>query len=239
MPDKTRVVAPGKSAETVIADSGTTLTIPLTWSLLKPGDAGATRRVKAAGPSWTVKAKRGRRIISLGVWAPSETINSVLKGLEAERSTDAYKKKQASAKRRRDKTQELYVEDFTAAVFDFLAFHVSHAELAKRLAIAIAAHATPVGSGTVARTARIPVERRAESAVIAWLRHQTTGYDNMKIPRVKGKRREVRRMLAAKSRELLNVYRRGALVSIDKCLLESALANSGSIAAADKAERSH
>ncbi|MEZ6128720.1 MAG: DUF2293 domain-containing protein [Planctomycetaceae bacterium] len=50
------------------------------------------------------------------------------------------------------------------------------------MATAITAHATPVGSGTVARTQRIPVEQRAESAVIAWMRHQTTAYDHMKIP---------------------------------------------------------
>lgn len=225
MPSQTRVVAPGKTNATVIADSGETLAIPSTWSLLKPGDAGATRRVKAAGPSWTVKAKRGRRVISLGVWAPAETIERVVEGLAAERSTDAYAKKRASAKRRRDQAQEAYVEDFTAAVFAFLDFHDRHADLAKRLAIAVAAHATPIGSGTVARTSRIPVQRRAESAVIAWFRHQTTGYDNMKIPRVKGKRREVRRMLAAKSRELLEVYRRGADISAEACLLESALAD--------------
>ena len=48
----------------------------------------------------------------------------------------------------------------------------------------------------------------------------------MKILRVKGKRREVRRMLAAKLRELLEVYRRGRRVSVDKCLLESALGDS-------------
>ncbi len=225
MPHQTRVVAPGKSERTVIEDSGETLTIPRDWSLLKPGDAGATRRVKAAGPSWTVKAKRGRRVISLGVWAPTDTIERVVKGLAAERSTDAYAKKQASAKRRRDKKQEIYVEDFTTAVYDFLAFDVSHSDLAKRLAIVVAKHATPVGSGTVARTSRIPVARRAESAVIAWLRHQTTGYDNMKIPRVKGRRREVRRMLAAKSRDLLEVYRRGEVVSAESCLLECALAD--------------
>eukprot|EP01035_Chromulina_nebulosa_P056444 gene56444-77358_t len=59
-----------------------------------------------------------------------------------------------------------------------------------------AAHATPVGSGTVARTKRIPIEQRAEAATIAWMRHQTTGYDSMTIPREKGLRREVRRMLA-------------------------------------------
>lgn len=52
-------------------------------------------------------------------------------------------------------------------------------------------------------------ERRAEAAVIAWMRHQTTSYDSMKIARVKGQRREVRRMLAERSKELLGAYRRG------------------------------
>jgi hypothetical protein len=61
----------------------------------------------------------------------------------------------------------------------------------------------------VARAKRIPVERQAEAAVIAWLRHRTTGYDGMVIPRIKGKRREVRRMLAGRSQELLGRYRRG------------------------------
>ncbi len=61
----------------------------------------------------------------------------------------------------------------------------------------------------MARTRRIPLEGRAEAAVIAWLRHQTTGYDGMAVPRVKGKRREIRRMLARRSLELLARYRRG------------------------------
>jgi hypothetical protein len=81
--------------------------------------------------------------------------------------------------------------------------------LAQQLADAVTRHATPVGSGTVARTKRIQIERRAESAVIAWLRHATTAYDHMQIPRVKGQRREVRRMLAEESRRLLNRYRMG------------------------------
>ena len=37
-----------------------------------------------------------------------------------------------------------------------------------------------------------------------------TAYDNMKIPRIKGKRREVRRMLAEPSRRLLEKYRAGS-----------------------------
>ena len=64
-----------------------------------------------------------------------------------------------------------------------------------------------LGSLVRARTKRIPVEERAEAAVIAWMRHKTTGYDGMVIPRVKGKRREVRRMLARRSQELLHRYR--------------------------------
>ena len=102
---------------------------------------------------------------------------------------------------------------------------LSHANLAEQMADAVTQHATPVGSGTVARTQRIPIERRAESAVIAWLRHQTTAYDNMKIARVKGKRREVRRMLAEQSRRLLEKYRAGRAVG-EACPLRQALLNS-------------
>jgi len=94
--------------------------------------------------------------------------------------------------------------------------------LAERLARAVTKHATPVGSGTVARTKRIPVEQRVEAAVIAWMRHQTTGYDSLVIPRVKGKRREVRRMLARRSHDLLERYRRGESIP-ESCPLMRAL----------------
>src|SRR5262245_63911825 len=105
----------------------------------------------------------------------------------------------------------------------FLAFHPNYAVLADRLARAVTDHATPVGSGTVARTKRTPVEQRAEAAVIAWMRHQTTGYDGMAIPRITGKRREVHRMLAQRSKQLLERYRRGEPVG-QGCPLRKALA---------------
>src|SRR5207245_1909149 len=130
---------------------------------------------------------------------------------EAERSTEGFAKKKEADARRRDKAQGQYVEDFLGAVVTFLAFHEHYADLADRLARAVTDHATPVGSGTVARTKRIPVERRAEAAVIAWMRHSTTGYDSLVIPRVKGKRREVRRMLDRRPHELLERYRRAAV----------------------------
>ena len=110
----------------------------------------------------------------------------------------------------------------------FLAFHGDYADLAERMARAVTDHATPVGSGTVARTKRIPVEQRAEAAVIAWMRHKTTAYDSMVIARVRGKRREVRRLLARRSHDLLERYRRGEPVG-DDCPLMKAVVNTVAI----------
>jgi len=188
---------------------GKVLTVPEGWVLLPPGDAALTRRVKAAGDHRVVQEKKGRRTFSKGVWAPASTIDRLRAELDAERSTESYANRKKADARRREKTQSKYVEDFRGAVMTFLDFHSDHAGLAQQMAQAVTEHATPVGSGTVARTKRIPVEQRAEAAVIAWMRHQTTAYDSMTVPRVKGKRREVRRMLARHSKELLSQYRRG------------------------------
>ena len=185
--------------------------------------AALTRRVKGAGDHWVVQEKKGRRIFSKGVWAPAATIERIRSELEAERSTDAYAKRRQSDLRRREKAQTEYVYDFFGAVVAYLNFHPDHNLLAQQLAQAVTKHATPVGSGTVARTTRIPVERRAEAAVVAWLRHQTTGYDSMVIPRVKGRRRQVRQMLAERSKQLLSRYRQGERPS-DDCPLQRALA---------------
>lgn len=217
-----RVVSPGPSDTTVRTEDGKLLPIPAGWELLPPGDAGLTRRVKAAGPSWTVQEKKGRRTFSKGVWAPKETIHSMRLGLEQERSTETYAKRKVADANRREKKQTEYVEDFETAVRDFLNFDSRYDALAKKLAAAVTLHATPVGSGTVARTERIPIERRAEAAVIAWMRHQTTAYDNLKIARIKGERREVRRMLAEQSRQLLEDYRRGHTVNAALCPLQKA-----------------
>ena len=148
-------LAPTPDPRRFRAPDGTLLSPPEGWACLPPGDAGMTRRVKQAGPSWVVVEKRGRKIFSQGLWAPAANIEAARAALVTERSTDAY------AKRR----------------------------------------------GTVARTERIPVAQRAEAAVIAWMRHQTTAYDRMVIPRVKGKRREVRGELAGVSRAILDLHR--------------------------------
>jgi hypothetical protein len=214
---------PGPTPNAVRATDGTVLSAPEGWVLLPPGDAALTRRVKAAGDHWVVQEKKGRKVFARGVWALAATVERIRVELAAERSTEGFAKRKAADARRRGQAQAEYVEDFFAAVLAFLAFHPNHADLAHRLARAVADHATPVGSGTVARTKRIPIEQRAEAAVIAWMRHQTTGYDGMVIPRVKGKRREVRRLLARRSQELLDRYRREGAVS-EGCPLQKALA---------------
>ena len=214
---------PGPTPNSVRAPDGTVRTVPEWWVLVPPGDAALTRRVRAAGESWSVAEKRGRKVFSRGVWAPAGTVDRIKVELEAERSTETHARRKLADADRREKVQTAYVEEFALAVRAFLNFHPTHVEAADRLAHAVAVHATPVGSGTVARTKRIPVEQRAEAAVIAWLRHQTTGYDSMTIARVKGKRREVRRMLARRSHELLDRYRRGDTVP-ESCPLRIALA---------------
>lgn len=219
----TRTVQLKSHGQLVCAESGQVLTPPSGWALLPPGDAGLTRRVKAEGAHWVVEDRSGRRVRSRGVWAPAERIVRHRRALERERATPAYAQRLQASRARRAAQQEDYVEDFRGAVLDFLGFAPRYAALGEALADAVTTHATPVGAGTVARTKRIPIEERARAAVIAWLRHQTTAYDSMEIARVKGRRREVRRRLAKRSRQLLGRFRKGEEVEATSCPLHQAL----------------
>lgn len=232
MPTRTRDVSPGPDLRRVRTSTGELLDVPADWELLPPGDAGLTRRVKQAGPTWSVSEKRGRKLFSRGVWAPADRIAKFRAELELERAKPQYAARLEAGRQRRADEQDRYADQFMLEIVVFLGFAPRHAALAKQLAAAIAAHAVPVGSGTVARTKTIPIEQRAEAATIAWLRHQTTGYDSMAIPRVKGMRREVRRMLAERSRELLGRYRRGDVVDPTICPIARALAAKASVAKA-------
>jgi hypothetical protein len=207
----------------VFTTQGELKSVPEGWALLPPGDAALSRRIKQDGPTWTVKEKKGRKEFSRGIWAPSERIEALRMILECERADPAYTKKLEAGRARRAQQEVAYTEDFTAALRDYLDFHPRYKLLADRMSQLISAHATPVGSGTVARTKRIPIEQRAEAATIAWLRHQTTAYDNMHIPREKGARREVRRMLAKESKRLLQNYRQGVRIDVEHCPLQKAI----------------
>lgn len=205
---ETLTLTPTADPHVFVAPDGRRLSPPPGWACLPPGDAALTRRVKLAGPSWAVIEKKGRKAFSRGLWAPATTIERLRAELTGERGTEAYAKKRVADVARRERAQTAYVVDFEQAVLDFLRFSPRWHALARSLAAKVTAHATPVGSGTVARTERIPVEDRARAAVIAWMRHQTTGYDDMSIARVKGARREVRRELADLSRAVLDLHRR-------------------------------
>ncbi|HVJ21040.1 MAG TPA: DUF2293 domain-containing protein [Polyangiaceae bacterium] len=223
MSQETLVLAPTSEPTVFVAPDGTRRSAPLGWACLQPGDAGLTRRVKQLGPSWAIIEQKGRKAFSKGLWAPRENIERARAALETERASPAYAKKRAAASARREHEHAAYVVSFETTVLGFLRFAPRYQALAQKLARRVTEHATPVGSGTVARTERIPIERRAESAVIAWLRHQTTAYDNMKIERVAGRRREVRRELATLSRAVLDLHRRDVAHATSACPLCSAL----------------
>lgn len=221
MDNENRIVKQGAHGE-LIGQKGEILSPPLGWTFLPAGDAGITRKVTLKGVYWRVEVKKGRRTISLGIWAPETTITEAKQEVKEIRVTDEYKKKQTYAVERREKKQVQYDAEFCRAVEDFLDFHSSYTELAKKLAKAVTVHFIPVGSGTVARTQMIPLEERAALAVVAWMRHQTTAYDNLKIARIKGERRAVRRSLAQQSVSLLARYRDG-LVTTEHCPLQKAM----------------
>jgi len=202
---------------------GVVETVSADWDLLPPGDAALSRRIKLDGPSITVIDLKGRKRFSRGIWAPSDRIAALRLELLIERQDPSYQRKLDAGRRRQAREQEAYEDDFRDAVLRYLDFHPTFQPQAASLARLISAHAVPVGSGTVARTERIPIEERAAAASIAWLRHQTTGYDHMEIPRSKGRRREVRRMLAQRSTQLLAQYRAGRPVDPANCPLYAAL----------------
>ncbi len=170
-----------------------------------------------------MQVRRGRRTISKGIWANAADIAAARRELEARRASPEHARRLESDRLRREQRQQQYVGEFYQATLAFLDFHPDHHDTAVRLARLVTDLATPVGSGTVARTERIGLNERVRSAVIAWLRHQTTNYDRMTIARVKGRRREVRRQLAGVSLELLVRYRTGERIAAD-CPLQRALA---------------
>ncbi len=196
--------------------------------MLPPGDGPLTKMVKAKGPIWLVQVKVKNRMISKGIWAANEHILAARKELALKRSAPGYAQKKEQLLARKKLKNQQYAQQFHRAVLTYLRFHPRHAELADKMAGAVTDLATPVGSGTVARTERIPLQERASRAVIAWMRHQTTAYDRLTIARVKGRRRQVRRELAAQSVAILQLYRDGSDIP-PSCPLLKALNGNKSI----------
>lgn len=221
MKNSKNIVIPDKDGN-LITSEGSYFVPPKHWAFLPAGDAGVTRKITARGIYFRVQVKKGRRLISKGIWAPANTIAEAQKEVASVRLTDEYKNKLSKDRERRAKKQVEYEVEFCSEIERFLNFHETYKSLETRMAKLITAHAIPVGSGTVARTQMIPVKERAARAVIAWMRHKTTAYDNLKIARIKGERRAVRRNLAQQSNKILQRYRKGENI-LDNCPLQTAL----------------
>ena len=173
--------------------------LPADWEFVPSGDPALTRRLKATAPDyWIVKRKVGNKEFGVGLCVPKGLADGITEQLKAEREMPEYQRKLEAGRRRREKEQEEYQEDFEQAVLQFLDFHSRYRELAAKLAKTITEFTTPV------------------------MRHNTTDYDHRYIPRVAGKRREVRRDLAHESLALLEAYRRGDDAPAD-CPLQRAL----------------
>lgn len=205
----------------LIDEKGQILTPPSDWAFLKAGDAGVTRKVTSKGNYWKVQFKKGRRVMSKGIWAPADIISEAIKEMEMTRSSRGYQNKLDSARRSREKRQAEYEQEFIREIRRYLNFAPVYKDYELRMAQLITGHAIPVGSGTVARTSMIPIEERASRAVIAWMRHQTTAYDTMDIARIKGERRKVRTMLARRSVELLESFRKGEKIGAESPLIKA------------------
>ncbi len=219
-----RLMKPGSNNQ-LINEYGLEETPPSDWSFLPAGDSAITRKVTSKGSCWRVQVKKGNRIQSLGLWAPTINIAKAKEEVKAMRSSPGYAKKQASAAKARAKKQVNYTAEFQEAIVYYLNFHPIYHQQQALMARLVTAHAIPIGSGTVARTRMIPIEQRAEKAVIAWMRHQTTPYDELKIARIKGARKKVRRELAQQSINRLHTYRNGDPV-LPLCPLWKALTTS-------------
>ena len=124
------VLSPTRQPRRFRTPDGRVVSPPADWECLPPGDPGLTRRVKAAGPSWTVAEKRGRKTFSHGVWAPPANIDAARGSSKRSGPTRAYARRQEAAARRRETAQAEYVEDFRAEVQAFLAFAPAYADLA-------------------------------------------------------------------------------------------------------------
>lgn len=196
--------------------------VPENWVFVPSGDPALTRRLKRDGAFCPVKKKVRNRLIDVGLFAHADQVLKHRQELAEARSQPEYQRKRTAARRYRERQEENYREEFYAALIRYLDFAPVFSIEAETLAHAVVDHALPVNSGTVARTKRIALEQRVEAALIAWMRHQTTTYDQMKIARVKGARREIRRKLSERSRQILQQYRSG-VTPPSTCPLAAAL----------------
>ncbi|MBC7367811.1 MAG: DUF2293 domain-containing protein, partial [Undibacterium sp.] len=100
MPTATREVRPCQKPGHVLNVHAAIERVPEGWSLLAPGDAALSRRIKEDGPTWTMIELKGRKWFSHGIWAPADRIAALRNELAAERTGPAYQRKLTASRQR-------------------------------------------------------------------------------------------------------------------------------------------
>ena len=149
------------SVKGMVLRDGKLYAVPAGWIFVKRGDPALTRRIKKQSEYWQLVYQHRNRLETAGLYAPENQVEKIRAVLEQERKDPALEKKRTAARCRRAIQQKQYEETFYQAVLSYLNFHPVWEKMARVLAYAVTIHAVPVGSGTVARTGRIPLEERA------------------------------------------------------------------------------
>lgn len=149
------------------------------WELLESGDALLTRRVKGRGKYWEyfheLKTKAYNK--KLGIFAPANIIEEEHRKISYERRTKEYEQRLQRSRKSRENKEAKYSKEFAEACFQFLDFVPEYEDLAWQIARGAASVASDVGSGRVGRTAKLSLEKKAQLAVRAFIRHNFTNYD--------------------------------------------------------------
>ncbi len=153
--------------------------LPDGWEFVPSGDAFITRRVKAAGRywlAWTPRTRNRPHRRALGLIAPAKAISGAREAADA--TADRRAAQRGSGAKYRERQEAGYRDRLAVAIVSYLDFAPAHAELADGIAQRAAARAGEVGSGRVGRTQLLSLERRAELAARADIRHNHTNYED-------------------------------------------------------------
>ena len=96
----------------VFIHDGQHVSLPEGWVQIPSGDAGLTRRLKAAGEYRVLFHMRRNRMEAIGLWVPEKIADQVRAELEKERSDPAWQKKLNASRRMRERKQAEYEKEF-------------------------------------------------------------------------------------------------------------------------------
>lgn len=155
--------------------------LPKDWQFLPSGDNFLTRSVRKLGPYWIEmkKVKSYGHSIAIGTWAPKQ---SILKAQQlAEETKEARAEKRKKGRVYRERKEEKYKQTLKEAIVRYLNFAPEYKNLAEKIAAGASSTAAEKGSGRVGRTSLLSLEKKAELAANAYIRHRHTTYEEQLV----------------------------------------------------------